>query len=335
MNYARIYSWNPFRPNQFAYDGEGSGTGTTSSASGAGTPAAGSPPASGTPPEPAGGGATSTPSDAGGANTPSDDFSSAFDGFDSDLDEIDLPSEPSTGTEPGAAQPEPQATPPAAQTPAAAQPAPQAVPQQPAQPAAAPQAPTAPQSKRQELDEAIGGFKDGFDDLAKWAQGELFTLSPEDLDALSTDAASVIPNLMAKTYTRAVLASLNFIKNFVPDMIAQEHTRLTGVAKRTNEAETQFWSAWPQLNSKDHGEAMKSWAQAFRMQNPKATREQAIDFVGRALMTQFGIQAQAAKPQAAVRAQPFQPARPGGHAHTPPPPADPYAGMDQDFDEVG
>lgn len=296
-----------------------SGGGTEGSAPG-GTPA----PSAG-----AEGGVPGSPpsSDAGDANS---DFESAFGGMDDDLDSIEIGEEPSTGTEPGATpSPQPGATPPAPAPAAAEPPVP---PQQPAQTAPAAQAPSAPQSKREELDEAINGFKTGFDDLSKWATTELFTLPPEVLDSLATDAASVIPNLMAQTYTRSIMASLNFIKTYVPEMIAQEHSRLVGAEKRQTEAANEFYSSWPDLNPKDHGAAMAQTAKVFRQLNPQATRKEAIDFVGRHLMTQFGITPKAPGAPAPRKPLPFQPARPGGHAPTTSPPADPYAGLDQEYD---
>jgi hypothetical protein len=292
--------------------------GTESSAPG-GSPAPQAVPEGGVPGSP-------SSSDAGDADN---DFDSAFGGMDDDLDSIEIGEEPSTGTVPGATPaPVPGATPPE-RAPAAA--TPPVSPQQPAPTATTPPVPSAPQSKREELNEAITGFKTGFDDLAKWATTELFTLPQETLDALATDAASVIPNLMAQTYTRSIMASLNFIKTYVPDMIAQEHARLGAAEKRTSEAANEFYSSWPDLNPKDHGAAMAQTAKVFRQLNPQATRKEAIDFVGRHLMTQFGITptAQGAAPR---RALPFQPARPGGHTPPVTPPKDPYAGLDQDFD---
>lgn len=327
MNYARIYSWNPFRPNQFAYDGEGTATPSA--------PPPGGAPAGDSVPPVQGDGVTSPGSDSSaGATTPSPNtFESAFSGFDDDLDSIELPGEePTTPAEggavatPGAEPPKPSVAPVAPQTPTAAPVAPQ-----PQADPAVPQAPSAPMSKREELDEAITGFKTNFDDLTKWATTEMFSLTPAELEALDTDARSVIPALMAKTYTRGLLATTNFIKQFVPEMIAQEYSRLNAATKRSSEAEDAFYKAWPALNPKDHGDAMKQWAQLYRQQNPKATRQQAIDFVGRALMTQFGVTA--APAQTPPKAVPFQPARPGGHVPNPPPPkTNPWDGLDHDFD---
>lgn len=325
MNYARIYSWNPFHFNQFAYQGEA-----------ALVPPPGGAPSPSTPPAGGSDGTTSPGSSPGegAASSSQDDFESAFGGFDDNFDSIEIqdatpptPAEGGAETPLGATPPTPPAAPAAPVAPAAA------APQTPPVATEATPAPSAPLSKREELDQAIDGFKTNFEDLSKWATTEMFALTPAELDGLDTDARSVIPALMAKTYTRSLLASVNFIKNFVPDMIAQEYSRLNGAAKRSSEAESAFYSKWPDLNPNEHGAAMRQWAQLYRQQNPKATREQAIDFVGRALMTQFAITPKAAAAPAVRRPTvPFQPARPGGHVPTPPPEHDPYAGIGEEFD---
>lgn len=323
----QIRSWNPFRLNMMCYAPEG----VVSSAPAGGDSSTASP-AGGSTSEAAPGGDSSSSS--------SDSFENSFSGLDGDfdpLDSIDL-GDSATGTDPGAAPSEPgaQVVPPVA---AKVEPPAQQVPAAPAaqQPVVEPapaQAPSAPRSAREELDAAVNDMKGGFKELVEWATPELFSLTKEEIESLDTNAVEMIPKLMSRTYTQALLASLNMMRNFVPRMITEGFAQQTTSAAKANDAKSAFYKAWPELNEKDHDQAMNTVAKVFRQMNPKASREEAIKFVGAAVLAQFGLSRGTPKASAApARPAPFQPARPGGRQVAQTPVDNPWDGLDADIDD--
>jgi hypothetical protein len=179
------------------------------------------------------------------------------------------------------------------------------------------------------LEQAIDGFKANSNELAAWASQNLFVLSNEEAEGLQNDAVATIPKLMGKVYVSALQATTNLIKSFVPEMVQQGSAQQSQRAARAVEALNEFYQTNPQLNAQQHGAAVDKWARFFRGANPQASRQQAIEFVGRAVSAEFGLQ-----PGASGRkAQPFAPARPGARAQ---PrgnqPHDPYAGMEDEYD---
>lgn len=338
---------NIFRTSAASYFNLDDGTsgapvgGGSAPAGGSSTPMSSSPSASSSAP------ATSTPNGSSGvANlpgggsaapnaAPSASSADPFAGLDNDdwgTEEIEIV-DAATGTEPGAPpQPGAQPAPAAAAPPADGnQPPPPAV-----SPVAAPAAspPANAGSGRSPLDEAIEGFKANQAALTDWAAGEIFKLTPEEQTALDTDAQSMIPKLMSRTYVQGLIAAKNLIKNFVPQMIASEVERITTTTKRSSEALDQFYGAHKELDRTQHQPVVDKWLKSFRAANPKASRQEAIDFVGRAVKIELGIANGAPAASSAPRAAPFAPARQGGRAPaTNSQPHDPYAGLDFDFGE--
>ena len=221
--------------------------------------------------------------------------------------------------------------------------APAAQPQQPAaKPPAQPQQPEtakqpaayAPQAPRMPLDQAIEGFRTSHNELSNWASQQLFKLSPEEQTALETDAVSVIPVLMGKVYSQAIQATVNLMKNFVPEMINSGVNSTNARNAKATEALQEFYAANQHLNPQQHGALVDKWARAFRAANPQASRADAIKFVGNAVSSELGIAAPVGSNGAAPRrAPPFAPARPGTRVQQPAPPHDPYEGMDMEYDQ--
>lgn len=328
-------NWNRKNPQDFfCYDSTSSGaTGGAPSPSGSGgggsAPAPGSPPAASPEGGAASSGSSSGTSDAGGSSTPapaSDQFA-GLDGLDDDFDSIDL-GDVSTGDGPGAATPDPAA--PTAQPvkPAAEQPAPAAQADPAAAPAPAP-AKDGTSASQSPLEQALEGFKANNAALSDWAAQNLFALSKEDAEALETDAVAMIPKLMGRLYAQVLPAAANLIRNFVPNMVQEGVQSHTATTTRSQEALNEFYSTNAHLNAKDHGAAVTKWAKAFRAANPKATRKEAIDYVGRAVSFEFGINPGAPKPAAP---QSFAPAHSGARTPAPRSANDPYAGMEDDLD---
>lgn len=327
-------------------------------AAGAGGGASASPPsggeaspASAAPAAPSSGSSGSSPGAGDGTNEPPAEgesgseanFDSLFEGMDGDFDSIDLGAQP-TGTEPGVGE-APQGAPKAPQkAPKAATPAetpPGTPPKEPAAAAAAaPPAGNESSTPRSPLEGAIEGFKASSAELSQWAAQNLFQLSEADVEALDTNAAQAIPQIAGRVYTQAMMAAANLIRNFVPQMVSEGVQQHTARSAKATEALNQFYAAHPQLNPLQHGAAVEKWSKSFRAANPKATRAEAIAFVGRAVASELGINlgVQTQPPTAPAvggggpRPAPFAPARPGARVPEPPPVDDPYGGLDADFD---
>lgn len=312
------------------------GTGGATPAPVGGTPAATTAPSStpapsAAPSPPAGGGSPSSPPEPGSASG-----SDPFGGLDTDFDGDDvIVLEAAPPTDGGAAPPAgtDPAAPAATAAPVATAPVPPVVAPAAVAPVAAADG-TSPASTGDPLNDAIDGFIKHGKELATHAGQTIFKLSDEDAAALATNAEEVIPRLMGQVYTQSIAAAGNLMRNFIPQMIEQAVGQINSRTEKSREAIDEFYTANPDLNVKDHSETVKAWAKQFRQANPKATRADAIAFVARAVRLQHGLPVPGtAQPQVAVRPQPFAPARPGGRAPTAPAAHDPFAGLDQDFDE--
>src|SRR5215469_1134796 len=231
-----------------------------------------------------------------------------------DFDLVELPTEAEaqvgeTGVPPSA-EPQPAAQPqPATAAPAAPQatPAQQEAPQQ-----------NVPQQPRSALEQAIEGFRTNHNELSTWASTNLFALSKEDAELLETDAVKAIPLLMGRVYSQALQATTNLMKNFVPNMISEGVATTNARAAKANEALSEFYQANPHLNPQQHGALVDKWARSFRAANPRASRADAIKFVGNAVSAELGIHAAPSGANGArQRAAPFAPARPGTRVQQP------------------
>ncbi len=261
-----------------------------------------------------------------GVANSADDFA-GFDGAGDDdgLDSIDL------GTE---TSPSPD-TPPAAPAAAPATPAP-AVPAAPAAPAApavaAPSEGTPSAPVPSELETMVQSVDANAPALIEWLAQNAFQLSKEEAEAFELDAVANVPKLMARVAVNNMKSTMNIVKNLVPKLIAQEVEKLTAGKEKAKEAIGEFYSSHPHLNEKDHGALVTKWANAFRAANPKASRKEAIDYVGRAVSFEAGV---APGTPAARAAAPFAPARPGARMPqaTVQEGTSPFAALGMDLDE--
>lgn len=306
----------------FTHAPEGVGGGAPASAPTADSSSEGGAPAS-----------SPSPSEAGSADS-GDQTDSDFGGFsgeyDDDLDQIDL----GTGTDPS---PAPAATPaaPAAVPAAPATPAAPQVPTPPAAPAAAasPKEQSAPVPS--DLDSMLTNMEANGPQLQEWLATNAFALSKEEAEAFELDAVGNVPKLMARVAVNNMRSTANLIKNIVPKLIAAEIEKHSATQSKTKEAIGEFYSTNPHLNEKDHGALVTKWANAFRAANPRASRKEAIEYVGRAVSFEAGVNPGAAPSQAAPRAAAFAPARPGARqpVATAAEQTNPFSGLGGDFDE--
>lgn len=232
------------------------------------------------------------------------------------------------------AQPATPAEPPAEPTPAAAASA---------EPAAQP--PAAEPGAQQEQVESQPVSAEGLADLFKEKGAELasalatqnFALSEDEITELETDAVAAVPKLLARAQIKAVEASLRYMQQLVPQMVAQQ---LQQTQAATSE-EQAFFTQFAQLNKAEHGEMIRQVSHALYQSNPKMSRKQLYDLTGAIVMQQAGIvppqqQAQPTPAPAPARqngAAPFTPAVAATRVAPPQQPVpDPWGGLGQDFD---
>lgn len=152
----------------------------------------------------------------------------------------------------------------------------------------------------------------------------VFALSPEEIEALETNAVEAVPRLMAKCLVRAQQNLLSQLPNLIPRMI-QTHMQ---VQQRNDENANKFYSAWPGLKKAEHGTLVNRLAHSYRQMNPSASLDQMIQDVGAMVMVAakvpaaatngVGVPAHPMAPAVAALPQPaaFSPAQ-GGPASSP------------------
>lgn len=157
---------------------------------------------------------------------------------------------------------------------------------------------------------------------------ERFALSPQEEEALETDAVAEMPKLLSKVYYETMRSVVNHIQNNVPQLIRHMMT----VMNAEQGAEQKFFQQFDGLDPQKHGPDIVMFANAFRQQNPQLTEDQLMSLVGTAVMSKYGL-APKAKPNGngKVVPQPFVPARPGT-SRVVTPEDSPFAGLGMDFD---
>lgn len=253
------------------------------------------------------------------------------------LDEIDIPLETDTGPGLGKAAQEGkegQPAAPAAKAPEAAPPkqeATQPAPETKDQGAPVPAAdPSSPESILRGLEHAETATA-----IKGWLAQNMYQLSEAEKQALDTDAVGAIPGLLSRVHFEMSKNVISQINALVPKLVESGVQRILQGKERGQSAMNEFFSAWPGLNPKEHGGLVNQFATMYRQSNPKASRADAIKFVGAAIHAHLGILPQQAKPNGSAppRVQPFAPARPGARTVSSPQVVDQWAGLGVDHDE--
>lgn len=149
---------------------------------------------------------------------------------------------------------------------------------------------------------------------------QLFSLTPEEIEALETDVVGTIPKLLAKAYVAAQAATLTQLQQIVPSMMQKQTTQ----TKRYEENSAKFFSAWPQLKPETHGDLVYRYGVVYRQMNPKASLDQMIKDLGPLVLHAAGLPL-TPTPTAKAKPTAFMPAPNGGPAGaSPQPSADPY-----------
>jgi hypothetical protein len=215
--------------------------------------------------------------------------------------------------------------------------APQAQPPQPAQAEAAPAQPAAQQteapSQPPTLDSTIDAFNQNLPAIADSLANE-FVIDDVMAQELEADFRTAVPKLLSQVFTKAVHTNLQYMKQFIPQMIQQERA----LQSMYQEAEKKFFGKFTQLNAATHGKDIRAYGAAFVAQNPKLTQDELYNLVGSAVMAKHGI---LPGTQAPPKVPPNTPAAAfvpvGNSAPAAPPPAagqdgSQFWGLGQDFD---
>lgn len=287
-------------------------------------------------PSPAPGASAPSPSSAessspaGGTSTESGDAADTFSEFssDDDFDSVEVP----LGSDPTVVPP------PVAAPAAVVPPKPAATPVAPAE--VPPVVAAAPASERQAppaspIEAALSGMSQNRQALADHMAATTFALSPEEIAQFETDAVGMIPKLMAKVHVEATMNTLSLINKMVPGLIDARVDSTSSAKTKATEAKNEFYTTNSDLNEKDHGPLLDKWAKAFRAQNPTASRQEAIKFVGQAIRTELGLPALVAGAKTPARPQAFTPARPGAKppTHSTDVDTNQYAGLGTDIED--
>lgn len=201
------------------------------------------------------------------------------------------------------AQPAPQQAQPAvAQAPTTqVQPAPTQQVQQPVQPA---QAVVDPQDSFKQLADAVEGARAQYESALATS---VYQLKAEDAEALVTDPAKLVPQLLARAHVNIVQNVLRTVGQQMPHLVGG----LLEARTRHTEQENEFYARWPQLNRQTDEMTVRQLAAAFRTANPNATKDQMIQMVGAqavVALNRLQAQAPAAPQQPPPRQQGFRPA---------------------------
>lgn len=150
---------------------------------------------------------------------------------------------------------------------------------------------------------------------------QLFTLTPEEIEALETDVVGTIPKLLAKAYIAAQAATLTQLQQIVPSMMQKQTTQ----TKRYEANSAKFFSAWPQLNPETHGDLVYRYGVVYRQMNPQASLDQMIKDLGPLVLHAAGLPLAPTAPAKSKHPAAFMPAPNGGPAGvTSQPSAEPY-----------
>jgi len=321
------------------------------SASGAAPPSGSGSPSPTSPTDSGAGAAPSptpvSPSTVEGEVRETDGLSGSFDALSSfdDLDELPLPPTDGggEGEEPGAVPPPDKVAPaPGAPPPPPAPPSPAAPP---------PPAPTQPGAPDLTTPEGVlRGLEnaEAARHMRSFLAQNVYSLSDEEKKALDTDAVGAIPNIMARVHLEGTKNVLTLLTTLVPEMIQRGVAKALEGREKGQSALTAFFQAWPGLNEQEHSALVDQYATAFRNMNPKASRSEAIKFVGAAIHAQLGIPIGSQPPPRAngnghapqariVSRRPvpaFAPARPGAREPVSPTAGQsPFDGLGQEFDD--
>lgn len=188
-----------------------------------------------------------------------------------------------------------------------------------------------------EIDSIVEGLTTNAKALQEHLAANVYSLTAEEKVALDTDAVAAIPGIMARVHMEGAKSTLKQIQAFVPKMVEAAFERLTQTKEKGKEATDEFYKAFPKLEASKHAADVDLFAKAFRSLNPKASRQEAIQFVGNAIHAKFGIPTgPVPAPNGGLQTPPpFAPARPGARQMNSQVVDDAFGGLGADHEEGG
>jgi len=143
----------------------------------------------------------------------------------------------------------------------------------------------------------------------------LFRLTPEEVEALETNAVAAVPKLFAKAFVTTQKNMLTQLGRLIPQML-QRHGEMV---RRNATNEGKFYQRWPQLNAETHGQTVRSYAATYRAMHPHVSLEQMIEAIGPMVMMAANVQP-GAPANGGGPASPMAPAPAGPNGRPPQPP---------------
>lgn len=214
--------------------------------------------------------------------------------------------------EPKPAKPAPPKAEPAAKVTEPAKPQPAATP--------APTEATSPPAPQASLDPYDPGalaqhLGQNQEQVVQYVADNLFKLSDKDVEALESDVVGTIPKLLARSFVAAQQNLLMQMSRLIPTMIQRQGE----VTKAHSEAESEFYTRWPDLKREQHSDLVLQYARVYGQMHPQATRQERIEAVGPMVMMAAKVVPGAA-PSVAPQARP-SPMAPTGASGRPPQPS--------------
>lgn len=108
----------------------------------------------------------------------------------------------------------------------------------------------------------------------------VFALSPQDVEALQTDPASIVPHLMSRAFIRSQQNTLELMARLLPAQLAKH----TADLRRHSANEDKFYSRWKEIDKGRYGDIVMKYAAVYRQMNPHTPLDQMIEDLGPLIM---------------------------------------------------
>ena len=125
---------------------------------------------------------------------------------------------------------------------------------------------------------------------------ENYKLSEEDAELLTTDPAKFMPMMAAKLHVDAYESTMYAIVSQLPKMVQM----LVQSGSQASDRMQAFHDVWPALNNPEYAPKLAEVGAFWRGQNPTATKEEAIQGIGKLAMDMLGIKAPEPEPKEAL-----------------------------------
>ncbi len=200
-------------------------------------------------------------------------------------------------------------------------------------PAETPSAEPTPALTPEETKQSYEDWRGGIEETLATTRYAITEEEAQELD-LTEAQTKFISKGLSRVYMDAVTGAIGHVVATMPQLLASAMQNQEAHAA----AEVDFYTSWPQLNGKDHGETIARIGHAYRNLNPSVTKEIFIRDVGAQVILALKVPdavtaAPAAATEPVVAAQPFVPAGSGAPGGGPAAPVNVYTELSEEFDE--